>query len=359
MRPRSLFLIFAVALAIALAPSPSSAQTSSIVPGTSKAGEISDYVSQRLRSLESGDPGPLRKARRELITQLSSPDADSVFRLQFSTALQQAGLDRLASSPDDLVAINAIVVAGELATQLSANILERASTDDRPAIRYEAVWSTGVMLDAIARGNAAIPANQIDAIFHHISSRFAVEDNVQVIDALIIACSAPKGAPELRARSVRVMCDGAATVAARWRGPNATEEEALTIFRAVDTAYAELLAVRGGVDTDFARSAAIASGQALTFLTSWLAANPPANMSPDARQLAVDLGGAAERVLLLAHNALTGELQGERITELVKDLVAGQRGVTLADVRTAIEEWTGARGRLHGAPYNVKAGAFD
>jgi len=357
MRPRQSYLILAVALATALAAA-APAQTT-ITPGESSASRVAQFVSDRLAQLDSGHPASLRQARRDLLKPLRDPKADSSFRFQYNAALQQAGLARLASGPDELVAINAIIIAGELATQYSATILERASRDDRPAVRYEAARSTGVMLRAIASGSAAIPANQVDAIFHHLEGLFSIEDNVNVVDALILACNAPQDNTEIRGRSIRVMCNGAAAVAARWRGRDISEEQALVIFRAIDFAFAELIAVQGAGDSDFARCAAISSGQALTFLARWLEANPPADMSEDARLLAVDLGGSAERVLLLAHGSLTGDRQPVRITPLIKDYTQGQRGVTLADIRSAVDEWTGARGRLRSAPYNVQPGAFD
>jgi hypothetical protein len=359
MRPRPSFLLIAVTLALALTPRMVAAQTT-ITPGQSSTARIGEFIGERLAQFESGNPISIRQARMDLLTHLRDPDANSAFRFQYSAALQQAGLTRLATSDEDLVAINAIIVAGELATQLSVTILDRAADDARPAVRLVAARSMGVTLSALADGSAAIPANQVDAVFTRIEDWLTVEDDVFVIDALLVACNAPQDDAALRARSIRVMCDGAASISSRWRALGAIDEaQTLTIFRAIDTAFSELIAVQGNVDRDFARSAAIASGQALVFLTEWLNANPPALMSPEDRQLAIDLGAAAERVILLAHTSLTNEQQAENITKQLRNFVEDERGVTLNDVRAAIDAWAGPNGRLTTAPYNVNASDFN
>ena len=358
MRSRTLFSIFAAALAMTAPALTASAQVAPITPDSSDA-QVTAYVSERLGGLSSAEPMAIRQARIDLLAPLHRAEVDGSFRLKYSGALQQGGLATLATDSDDRVAINAIVVAGELATQLSVSILEHALGDDREAIRYEAARSMGLLLSAYDTGDAAIPANQIDSVFRSIESQFKSEASVQVVDALIVALATPGDDPQFRTRCVRAMCDGAAEVARRWRSIKPTEAHALTVFRAIDSAYADLLGVQGGVDRDFARSAAIASGQALSFFVRWVEATPPATMTPRERQLAIDLGAASERVLILAHSALTGEPQVERITEPMKDFIDGKPGATIAKVRSAIEPWTGPRGRLLSAPYNVKAGAFD
>lgn len=358
MRSRTLFQIFTAAMAVSASALSVSAQVAPITPASSDA-QVTAFVGDRLGGLSSGEPTAVRLARMDLLVPLHNPEIDGSFRLKYSGALGQGGLATLATDNDSLVAINAIVVAGELATQLSVTILERALGDNREAIRYEAARSMGLLLLAIDTGDAAIPANQVDAVFRSITAKFRDESSVQVIDALVVALAAPGDDPQFRARCVRAMCDGAAEVAQRWRQAQPSEAHALTVFRAIDSAYADLLGVQGGVDKDFARSAAIASGQALSFLVRWVDAMPPAGMNAADRQLAIDLGAASARVLLLAHNTLTGDLQEDQITKPLKDFVEGKPGATLNAIRSAITPWTGPRGRLHMAPYNVKAGAFD
>jgi|GEM_PF-2620500 len=360
MRSRPLFQIVAAALVLAASALPCAALAAPIDPGTVSDAEMSSFVRDRLGSMGSGDPVAVREARIDLIAPLFTPETDSAFRLQYSGALQQGGLAKLASGDDELVAINAVVIAGDLATQLSVAILDQALSDDRPAVRYEAARSMGLLLAAYARGQAAIPANQIEAVFERIDAQFKRETNELVIDALVAALAAtPDDDPEIRAHSARMMCGGVAVVARQWRTIKPDETHALIIFRAIDSAYSDLLAVQGGVDKDFARSAAIASGQALIFLIHWLDTTPPTSMTPATRQLAIDLGAAAERVLLLAHNTLTGDLQPERVTRPLREFAEGKPGATLATIRDAVEAWTGPSGRLLSAPYNVNADDFD
>ena len=120
-----------------------------------------------------------------------------------------------------------------------------------------------------------------------------------------------------------------------------------------------MIGAQGGADRDFAMAAAIASGQALVFFTEWMREEPPSAMDAAGRQLAIDLGAGAERVLLLAHSQVTGQVEEERITRHIRDFVEGRNGATIARIESAIEPWTGARGKLLASPYNAPAGSFN
>ena len=141
MRSCPLFSIFTATLAFAVSAVTASAQIAPIRPGAVTDAQVKAFVGDRLGALGSGEPLAVRQARIDLLAPLRAPEIDSAFRLQYSGALQQGGLTGLASDDDVLVAINAIVIAGELATQLSASILDRALGDDRPAVRSEAARS--------------------------------------------------------------------------------------------------------------------------------------------------------------------------------------------------------------------------
>jgi len=354
MRFRHLTLILVVALAATLYPAVTWAQGAD---GLS-AREISDQVQTNMSLVGSGSPAQVRDGRSALLKALRSPGMSNSTRLQYSSSLQQEGLGAMASDDDDLIAINAIIVASEIATPLSVTILGDAIDDPREAIRYEAARGYGRVLSAVADNAAAIPENQIDLIYLQIADRFTTERSDQVLQALILALRLDHGDSELRTRCAIVMCQGVSRISIRWRGAGASEEQALTIFRAINAAFRELLDSRGAVDDGFATSAAIASGHALTFLAAWLENTPPDQMDSDTKQLAIDLGGAAERVLLLSHSTLTGETLGERITPLLKRFVEG-RGSSLKAIKDEIDTWTGQRGLLLKAPYNVNASDFN
>lgn len=359
MRFTTLLQISAASIALTATALTASAQVAPITPGQATDSQIAQFVGDRLGALGSGEPLAIRNARTALLAPLRSDDADSSFRLQYSSALQNGGLARLATDTENLVAINAVVIAGELATPLSVNILQEAMEDQREAIRYEAARSIGVLLNAYDADRAAVPANQIDSVFRTIESAFTNEQSGQVVDALFVALAGPSLEPELGTRCATVMCQGAAEVAERWRSGAPTETQALTIFRAIDTAFADLIGAQGAADRDFAMAAAVASGQALVFFTEWMRAEPPQGMDAQGRQLAIDLGAGAERVLLLAHSQVTGQAEAERITRHIRDFVEDRNGARLAQIESALEPWTGARGKLLASPYNVPAGSFN
>ncbi len=354
MRSRHLTLILVVALAATLYPAVTWAQGADVL----SAREISDQVQTNMSLVGSGSPAQVRDGRSALLKALRKSGMSNSTRLQYSSSLQQAGLGAMATRDDDLIAINAVIIASEIATPLSVTILGDAIDDSREAIRYEAARGYGRVLSAIADNAAAIPENQIDLIYLQIADRFTTERSYQVLQALILALRLDHGDSELRTRCAIVMCQGISRVAIRWRNPNANEEQALTVFRSINASFKELLGLPGSVDPEFASSAAIASGHALTFLTAWLDSTPPDLMDEAEKQLAIDLGGAAERVLLISHSTLTGEARDVKITPLLQRFVEGQGG-QLGAIQDEIDIWTGRSGLLLKSPYNVSAGDFD
>jgi len=356
MRFSTLLQTTAATIALVAPALAASAQVAPITPGQASDAQIRSFVGDRLGRLASGEPLAVRNARTALLAPLRSNDADSAFRLQYSGALQNGGLARLAADSDNLISINAIVVAGELATPLSVTILENALGDRREAIRYEAARSLGILLSAFDADRAAVPANQIDSVFSSIAAQFGSEQSHQVVDALIVALASPNLDPDLRTRCATAMCEGVAEVAKRWRDGAATEAQALAIFRAIDDSFSDLL---GGADPEFAKAAAIASGQALAFFLHWVETTPPEQMSDDEQRLAIDLGAGSERVLLLAHSSVTGDSEDERITDPIRAFIEGRSGASIARIRSEIDHWTGAGGRLLSAPYNAAASDFE
>jgi hypothetical protein len=344
--------------ALAVAPTlPALAQPASPTPGQSSDAEVQAFAVAQIKRLASGDPAAIVAARAALIAPLQGANIPAQFRLAYSAALGN-DLTRLSTDRNDLAAINALQVAAELSSGVSVQILLKAMDDSRPAVRYAAAKGLGTVLVALAEGRAAIPANQIDLLIHGFGLRLGADTDPQVVDAMIRSFNSPESDTALLARCLRTMCEGDATRIAAWRQAGPTEATALVAFRAVHTAYQRFVDRAAGVQGDqaFAKAAAAMSGQALAFSSRWVEATPPDRMSEDQRQLATDLVGASERVLIFAQTLLTGEQVREAVTPALTGLVQGRRA--LADFQREVALWTGPSGRLTKAPYGLGADTF-
>jgi len=355
--PRPL-LTLALSAWLAVAAGPlASAQPQSITPGAASEAQIQEFVAAQVQRLTAGDPAECAAARTALMGPLLGADVPPAFRLAYSAALSR-DLARLVDGSDDLISINAVEVAAEVATGLTVSIALNALDDSRPAIRYAGARAVGRALAAVAEGRAAIPGNQIDQLLDGAAKRLAAESHPQVVDALVRAFSAPAADPSLLARSLREMCNAMATQIERWRREGPSDETAMVSFRATNTAFQWLFNQAGGVQGDrpFAQAAALMAGQALVFTSSWLETTPAGQRSGDQQQAAIDLAGAAERVLVLSHMLLAQEQVRETITPAVAGYMQGRRAV--GDVQRETSLWTGPSGRLLKAPYNAKADSF-
>ncbi len=340
-----------------MAATPVVAQPAPPTPGQSSDAEVQAFAAAQAARLASGDPTSVAAARTALIAPLQASNVPAQFRLAYSAALA-TDLARLSVDRNDLVAINALQVAAELASGVSVQVLLKAMDDPRAPVRYGAAKGLGTVLVALAEGRAAIPANQVDLLIHGFGLRLGVDADPQVADAMIRSFDAPTGDPALLARCLRTMCEAAATRIASWRQAGPTEATALVAFRAANTAYQRFVDRGAGVQGDpaFAKAAAAMAGQALAFASRWVEKTPPDRMDEDQQQLATDLVGASERVLIFAQTLLAGEQVSEAVTPALTGLVQGRRA--LADFQREVALWTGPSGRLTKAPYNLGADTF-
>ncbi len=149
----------------------------------SQVAEVDAYAKEWVVQLASEDPLQVRRARKALQQPLDVPRVSARFRQEYSRALAPE-LQRLARNPRDLVVVNALVIAGDLATDAGVSILDQSFTDPRPAVRYEAVAGLGRTIDAIDRGGALESAAAM-AILNRLAGAVIDEQDPFVVDRLV------------------------------------------------------------------------------------------------------------------------------------------------------------------------------
>ncbi|RMD65107.1 MAG: hypothetical protein D6824_03125 [Planctomycetota bacterium] len=315
---------------------------------------LTQYVRQRVTMLESGQTEAVEQARRELIEPFRRQGvrASVAFRLGVSDALAGA-LERLAQHESDFVAANALLVAGPLATGDGLTALQRGFDDPRPSVRYAAAAGAAALVEALARGDDALPEAQAAQAVSMLGQALAAEPDPVVVDGVVLAMTRVVGAEDaaLQFSMLTRMCQAMAGQVQRRR--QALDEHAAlferALVRAVSSVRRPFLRLAGSIDRDFALQAAAMSGQALRFaLARW---ESGAVDSSQTQQRLDAYAKAAETVLIIAHGELTRREE--------RALLPAEGALSLEQLRRAVSHWTGPNGVLTGPPYNMDPAEFQ
>lgn len=153
--------------------------------------EIEQYVAAQMPRMLGEDR---EAARRQLLAPLrAARGGPSVrFRQAYSEALlrKREGAPTLADlmvSEKEAIALNAMPVAGEVATPESARLLVKAITDARPQVRIMAAGGLKRTFTAAHRASPAIGSDELRRLVGMLGELVAKEEQVHVLD--IATCS--------------------------------------------------------------------------------------------------------------------------------------------------------------------------
>lgn len=208
---------------------------------------IREYVGEHAPKLES-DLGPeIGRARSALIKPLNNPSVSVAFRQRYGEVLVPA-IERLTRSDRELVAVNALRIAGELATTQSTDLLRAAMRDARAPVRFAAISALGRTFDAIANKAPAIQPARARELLDDVAAHLDRETDPAVIDAgLRVFLSAANVTdtsrfPSLRGDAVMMVCDRVGRMArapAAGRAPATLIEACVRVGEAVRNALTD------------------------------------------------------------------------------------------------------------------------
>jgi hypothetical protein len=192
-----------VLLAALLGPAPIALAQGQIPPATITATDptaeqlkqVDEYVAANLPVLSSDDSDKIKQARNRLLEPLrpKGNTGPSVrFRTEYSNRLAKT-LGELAVSQREVVAFNAVRVAGELATPDAVAVLVKGIDDKRPSVRLMAAAGMGRTFDAVHQLSPAIGADAVVALIGRVGQMVAAEQQPQVLQtavrSLVVAMS--------------------------------------------------------------------------------------------------------------------------------------------------------------------------
>jgi hypothetical protein len=155
-----------------------------VVRGQPQAEQLKAYVDENVALLSSQDPKEVSRGRTMLLRPLDDRQASVAFRDLYSS-LVVPRLTPLVAGPSEINAIDALFVAGGLATAPATQLIENSAQDPRGPVRFAAAAALGRTFRAISQSSPAIVPGDATALVQRLSGRLAGEENAHVFDRVV------------------------------------------------------------------------------------------------------------------------------------------------------------------------------
>jgi hypothetical protein len=288
----------------------------------------------------SGTAAEIKKAREVLVAPLEKDGVSVPFRVAYSNALIEAGgLAALATDKNDLIAANALRIAGQGATGNTMKIVLDGLKDARPQVRYAATVAARAAFTA-ARNNPALSPDELSRAMRALGDVGAADTAPQPADGALQALVAAREIPNNRSAALERLTEAAGKRALAMAKPGNADPIDL----------APLLRVAGPVRQDIteaekltpeARRGALAFGAQLLVLVDaqWKDGDPESAAAQAAK--------AANAILSLAATAISGR----EVSITTGDLVSpGKQD----QFKRALKTLVGQAGTLQSDPFKIE-----
>lgn len=167
---------------------------------------IKQFVAANIGDLGAdADPVKIRRARNTIMDPLQDAQVSAPFRLEYTRALE-AKLSEFSGSSKSIVVVNALLVAGELATEPGVAIVEKQLGNKDVSIRFTAVKGLGSTLDAMARRTPALSKDRALKIVESLGKMMAAESDDRIGDGIARGLVAGIGVADVRDRATAELC---------------------------------------------------------------------------------------------------------------------------------------------------------
>lgn len=209
------------------------AQIRALPPEVISAGSLSEEQRQAIREypgdaisrLASGDSREVRTARERLLEPLRAGNASLQFKQAYSDAISK-GLSDIAAGSQDLAAVNALRVLGELGTPAALDTLEARLADQRGPVRYAAVMGIERTLNAMRSGSLAITVGRATQSLEKVGALLGKDTQPEVAQAAARAIASllnldRAGLEEIRSQALSQLAARVRERAGTMKGPAA------------------------------------------------------------------------------------------------------------------------------------------
>jgi hypothetical protein len=154
--------------------------------GGAQATQIERHIGEWLPRLGSQDPAEIKRSRDNLLAPLREPTISVAFRQAYSERLLQ-GLRQHAQDERDIVVVNALRVAGELATPAAVQLLQQKLQDPHAPVRFAAVAAVGRVFSAVRDTSPAIGPADVQQLGARMGQQLGSERAPEIVDACVRA----------------------------------------------------------------------------------------------------------------------------------------------------------------------------
>lgn len=306
--------------------------------------QLEAFVAPLAADLRSGDTERLSNARTQLIRLTFAPNISVSFRNALSRELEPA-LRAILQDGSPAERINALHIAGEIATTNTADLLSRSLSSEDAGQRYAAASGIRSSFATVDRSDSpAMGRQRVLGLVQALAARMAQESDPSVIDAAVRAIDAAgsiqrPGFAEVRGPAYEALANATARriLTDVQQGVDPSDEMIRAWLRAIEASRNALLDPAGLTGPARQATARLAGVQ-----LRWAVEHAP-DASESRAPMIQTLIAAAENTIYLMHQPATRSPQ-------LSDLASRARW---DDLRRGAEELAGDAGVLTRSPFNV------
>ena len=280
---------------------------------------ISQFVAAHAADLRSDDPTSINKAKAVLCAPLLSTSMSAAFRIAYGDELVKI-VGPLAKDKRDVVAINALRIAGAAGTNKGLDVVFLALDDPRADVRMMAARGVGLSIGTarVEKNRAISPQSAKDAL-DALDKKMQAEKDPRVLDAMVLALSDAMKATDAELAGVRPK---AMSIMLSNVGRNAGDK---SMPPTIDVALAHAAKALGeallatGADKPSPANAQNAAGVAGD-IVAWILRRLDGGLSDTDRGTLALTAGECESVVQRAEKVLgTGTPPFHKLDELLRD----------------------------------------
>ena len=319
---------------------------------------VQAFVNEHAKNLASDNPQFIKRDRNALLEPLADLEASPKFRFTYAEALLPT-LDKLYGNANELVVINAMVLAGDLATGQGVGYLTKGLAASKPAVRYQAAFGLRRTFEALAAmPSPTINDEQRTSAIESIAGRIKDEADPVVLDGLVFAALEATKSPATRSAALTQLGRAMAAKTRSLGSKAAPDSLAQVLLRAGAGLRDSLASAQAGqVADDALMASADAAGAMVAYCARAVESNSlPAAQNAPAREIHAQLATTCENVLLLVATLKPGGSAPES-RKIGDKIRAGTAESDQAFVKDAVA-LVGRQGLLAKPPFGFAPDSF-
>lgn len=329
--------------------------------------QVRDFAGPLATGLKSSEQKQIQAARAAILEPMGNAGVSVQFRQEMSRTLFPTleeilkSEDASASQASSIGAINATIVAGELATEQSSILLTNGLKSKRADLRYQSAMGIRRTFEAMQTRAPAVGPQRAQDLVRAIELRIKEEPDPLVLDALVragLAAAELTAEPfrEVRSRGIEVVAGGVSQQLKRRQAEPLDAASADAIVRA-GSGVRDALSNRGPgmAITELAAKAAAEIGGHLIAHAAKVVQAEKLQDDADMRERYAQISQLGETLILTSAQALNNaQVPGKGLGPTLRQATAQ------ADAKFALDarDIAGPEGALTRAPFNFARDTF-